>query len=307
MSQNSSENGISEEVPRVVNRRVGRIRNKKDVPVEVLPNGMKVFAYNEKGQQVCNSRLSSDRNKRCRSPIVFHPVGRCEKHGGKINPLNAEGNRKTPKFLEYMPKDMLPRLERFLNDPDILSLREDIAITNVTISELLEGLGSVSEYTLKKTEEKADDVLDYISYIDLTDEEIDQEVAYKLMSNLANSVKKLALKQRTGSEIKAAQDHKRKLVEAEHRMTIQATAQIPAEKAFALVLLLVKTIAEHSRDYIEDAQIRSRYLKAVSRSVSELVPLPGVEHNYKERKLPSPQEEVIDLDFEIQSPEKIDI
>jgi hypothetical protein len=70
--------------------------------------------------------------------------GRCKFHGGRAPWGPANGNWKHGKYSKYMPRNIRQRVGHMLADPDVLSLKSEILLAHVRISELIERLGESS-------------------------------------------------------------------------------------------------------------------------------------------------------------------
>ena len=87
------------------------------------------------------------KKKRCEAktrttgtPCKRYPMsnGRCYLHGGKSLAGPAHPGWKHGKYSKYFRGDNQKRYDSLLNNPDILSLREEIALIELRISELLD-------------------------------------------------------------------------------------------------------------------------------------------------------------------------
>lgn len=86
-----------------------------------------------KRQCTAKSRRTGER---CRRPAM---VGSnvCYHHGGKTPRGLAHPSTKTGRYSKYLPARLAERYESALNDPDLISLRDEIALTDADIGRLL--------------------------------------------------------------------------------------------------------------------------------------------------------------------------
>ncbi len=86
---------------------------------------MRCHAHNRKGEQ-------------CRKPAV---PGRtvCHYHGGKTPVGAAAPAFKHGRYSKYLPKRWLERYEAALANPDLLALKDEIALIDLRIADLVEG------------------------------------------------------------------------------------------------------------------------------------------------------------------------
>lgn len=95
------------------------------------------------------STKSANERRRCTGknkasePCGLRPVpGRdqCKFHGGRNLRGPAHGSFKHGRYSEFVPEYMLKRLQASANDPDLLSLRAEIAVVEQRVNELLQTL-----------------------------------------------------------------------------------------------------------------------------------------------------------------------
>lgn len=68
--------------------------------------------------------------------------GRCQKHGGPTPAGIASPHFKTGKHSKYLPSGFREHYLDAINDPNLLTLREDLALLDARIASLLEKLGT---------------------------------------------------------------------------------------------------------------------------------------------------------------------
>lgn len=114
-------------------RGVAVSKNKTKVAV---PEGQP-YPMNAKGQRVCGAKTKS--GKPCQSTVLY-PNGRCHLHGGPT-PTGMNAPRwKHGRYSQYMPKNLLQDYERMLENDDLLTLRDEIALIDALIANRLREL-----------------------------------------------------------------------------------------------------------------------------------------------------------------------
>lgn len=74
----------------------------------------------------------------CRAPAM--PNGRCHKHGGASLSGVAVHSFKTGRYSKYLPARLAGRYEEASSDPELLALRDDIALLDTRIAQTVAAL-----------------------------------------------------------------------------------------------------------------------------------------------------------------------
>jgi len=93
---------------------------------------------NEK-RKVCGAKLKSGPG-RCQCPITSPINGRCRIHGGGVKRGVGNANLKTGRYSLDLPTQVATRYESALSDPNLLSVRDDIALLQAAISDVMQEL-----------------------------------------------------------------------------------------------------------------------------------------------------------------------
>lgn len=98
---------------------------------DVMPNGAR--------REICGAKRRTD-GKPCRAAAMAN--GRCRNHGGALpKPGPTHHNYKHGKYSEVMPNLRLKqRYERAMNDDEWASMRNEIALIDMRLNELLEAI-----------------------------------------------------------------------------------------------------------------------------------------------------------------------
>jgi hypothetical protein len=85
----------------------------------------------------CGAKLRQSPGKTCTNPPMEN--GRCRMHGGKSPPAGPTHPRyKTGRTSKYIPPELRKRYEEAYSDPDLLSIRDDVALAELRKTQLLE-------------------------------------------------------------------------------------------------------------------------------------------------------------------------
>jgi hypothetical protein len=85
---------------------------------------------------VCGGLLRKQNGRRCRDTAVMEN-GRCRRHGGATPRGLASSSLKTGRYSMDLPTRVAARYERAMADPELLSVRDDIALLQGAITDVL--------------------------------------------------------------------------------------------------------------------------------------------------------------------------
>lgn len=88
------------------------------------------------GKKVCGAKLKSGPG-RCQCPIVSPVNGRCRIHGGTAKRGVANPRLKNGRYSLDLPTQVAARYESALSDPNLLSVRDDIALLQAAIADVM--------------------------------------------------------------------------------------------------------------------------------------------------------------------------
>lgn len=159
-------------------------------------------------QCTAKSKQSGDRCKRHASP--GHNV--CHIHGGKTPSGMALPQTKHGRYSKHLPTRLGERYEAALSDPDLLALRDEIALTDAEVARILDSLD----------EEPPEDL---------------EERKHWQKTIEAN-------RDRTQSLI----EQRRKLVETERKRLVDLQQMMTAEQAMTLLAAVESVVRKHVHD-----------------------------------------------------------
>ena len=185
------------------------------------------------------------------------PNGRCKLHGGMTPTGMALPQTKHGRYSKHLPTRYLTRYDEARNDPEFYALREEIALIDSRLADLLakidQGEALATWKALAKTMAEHDSAEDGVG----------QSYALaKIRELIQRGLGDFA----TWEDIYRVVEQRRRLAETETRRLEKAQQTITAEQAMLLLAAVVDVIRTH----VSDRNI----LSAVSRDLGRLAP-PG--------------------------------
>lgn len=198
--------------------------------------------------------------KQCKKDAV---VGSnvCHIHGGKSPGGIASGTYKNGRYSKFLPDRLTSRFQTSIDDPNLLELRAEIALTDGRLEDLLKRVDTGESGRL----------WDLLQDQWTAFREAVQSGDKQAQGQRINEVDKL-IRQGVGDyaawrEIHNLIDHRRRLVESERKRLVEAEQYITAQQAMLLVSAMLGIIKENVSD--KDT------LRKISRGVNALVTIDG--------------------------------
>lgn len=205
-------------------------------------NGNKItYTYDEEGKPICGSPLRNKTHKRCRnSPAKGRH--RCRYHGGKslrgVNHPNFVDGR----YSNLVPDRLTEGYERSRQDPEILALREEIALIEARIGDLLKrvdtGESGATWKLLQKTYKESTSAI----------RKGDQAEFQEKYAELGKVLNKGVSDYSAWDEIMRSIAARRKLSDSERKRLVDMHQMISTEEALAMLQFIVKTMRTHIKD-----------------------------------------------------------
>jgi len=180
--------------------------------------------------------------ERCRNHALPGST-KCRMHGGSSLAGVASPRFKTGRYSRHLPTRLAARYAEALSDPELLGLRDEIALTQVRQVELLEQLDSGLSLARWRAAQSA--------YGDLM-------VAMHTRDSAGLQQAMIALEDAFGIRVTdddavwereiELSEHRRRLVESEHRRLAAMQQMISAEQGMALIARLTDTVRKHVDD-----------------------------------------------------------
>lgn len=179
--------------------------------------------------------------QRCTRPAM---IGRtvCYHHGGKTLTGTAAPGFKTGRYSKYLPTRLIERYEEAASDPDLLGLREDIALLDSRLSDLLKRVDTGESGALWNKARSA--LTAFNAARTAGDATAMQEALTDLQRAISRGVSDYAAWHEIGDVI----EQRRKLVESERKRLIELQQILTIEKAMLLVGALSEIVRRHVAD-----------------------------------------------------------
>lgn len=163
------------------------------------------------------------------------------------------------RYSRQFPPQLLERYERARNDPNILSLSEEIALMTFRIGELVQGQkrGESNELWARLANNYAQLATAVL------ESGVDDPGINDQMESLHLLIKEGVDDSNTWSEVQSLNESKRRLVETQRRTLIEAQQMITVDRMMVLLGAVARVIQEHVTD--------ERIMAAISTDIRQLV------------------------------------
>lgn len=177
----------------------------------------------------------------------------CRHHGGKSKVGAGVSTYRDGRYSRYLPERLAAKYEEASNDTELLSLREDVALLDARLAELVGRLDTgetVQSWLL-------------LSGLWSAYREGDVEESAGAERRIGELIEHGLSEGSMWGEINALLDSRRKLVEGERKRLVDMQQMVTAERAMAFVVAVVAAVKNHVRD--------PEALAAVSADIARLV------------------------------------
>ncbi|MEO8483344.1 MAG: HGGxSTG domain-containing protein [Acidobacteriota bacterium] len=186
--------------------------------------------------------------------------GRCKLHGGASLVGPAHPNFRTGRHSKYLQLQFSERYQQGLNDPRLLGLRDDVALIDVRISELLEAVGETGNTRLWK-----DARAKFDAFKGAADKGKDGIGAARVMLDALDKVLTDGLSRAsTWDELADRLDLRRRLVDSETKRQKDLFEMITTDQAMRIVGQFIDEVKQRVKD--------PELLTALSNHFSRLAP-----------------------------------
>jgi len=205
----------------------------------------------------------------------------CSIHGGKSFKSRgaAHPNYKDGKYSRHMPARLLEAYDQSRNDPDILSLNEDISLTEARVADVLQRVDTAESGAMW------DELSKLGKEIKLARKSGDPGLVEDLFDEMLKLIAKGKGDRENWREIGDLLERKRKLSESQLKLLVTKQEFISRQQAVVLVSHLVEVVKTH----VTDSNTKRRIMGGISQlmnlqegqSISEI---PGLT-SFQEKKV----------------------
>lgn len=182
---------------------------------------------------------------------------KCRVHGGKTPAGIASPHYKTGRYSKYLPTRLSSQYESAKNDPALLELREDIALIDARLSDLLQRVETgESGQVWKELGDAYRDLQDAMHAKNTVKTGEALQLIYALIVRGNDDY-------RAWTEIHEVIEQRRRLVESERKRIVETKQTLTVEQAMLMIGALTNIIRTH----VTDRQI----LSAISGDINKLV------------------------------------
>jgi hypothetical protein len=191
----------------------------------------------------------------CRQPALEN--GRCHYHGGRSLRGIASPTFKDGRHSKYLPGRLLERYQEAIADEQLLNLRDEIALVDTRLGELLGRLHtreSAAFWTALKDAKRR--ILSNPTGEDLK----------ATMASLLDTIDAGGAEYELWAEITPLLETRRKLVESERKRLVDMQQMITAEEAMTLVAGLLRAVKRNVQDVGSLNAIQTEFISLVGRA-----------------------------------------
>ncbi len=163
---------------------------------------------------------------------------RCRMHGGASPAGMASPRFKTGKFSRYLPERLLERYEEAQQDEALLELRDEIALSDARVLDLLSRVDSGESGAIWRKLQKL--WQDY--------QTADGDEATDILMEIGATINEGAADYQAWDEVNKQVARRQKLTESQRKREVELQQTITAEKAMVLIAQLTEIIRRHVTD-----------------------------------------------------------
>jgi len=227
----------------------------EDGPVTIIPHrgGRPQMTVEEKieAAKVREEKRKAGLQKICGSPkrgkpgeiCQNHPVqgrSRCRLHGGKTPQGLDSPNTSVGIYSKTLPANLLKRYMDRLNDPELLSLKGDVALTDVHLEDIANTL-MASGTTWKQLKDELDKLNDALTSSDQDGAQSSFEACYRIVSDGAVEANRFR-------DLMEGQKHKRMLVDTERKLITEEANSVQLDQLIQMQRVILAIIHKYIVD-----------------------------------------------------------
>jgi hypothetical protein len=190
---------------------------------------------------------------KCHQPAMDN--GRCRLHGGLTPRGMVSPNFKTGRYSKYLPEGLMNAYQSTIDDPELLSVRQDIHLLDTLIASklpLLENNESAATW------KRVDELIRAVRKAYKKEQYGDLEDALDEMEGIADQKR---LFYATEQEIQSQLEQRRKLVETENKTLFNKERALTAEQAMLLMSALLDSVRRNVSDTSTLSAIQADFVR----------------------------------------------
>jgi len=186
----------------------------------------------------CTAR-SKRTGERCRAQAV---AGRtvCYHHGGRSPAGPASPSFKHGRYSRFLPARLQERYQEAVADGELLALREDIALLDARLAEVLGRVDSGESSRVWQELQRA--------YAELRAARGSPERMAAALTELGQLIESGLADYAAWDDVRSLLDQRRRLVESERRRLVEMQQMLTAEQAMTLLAAVTDTVRRHVTD-----------------------------------------------------------
>lgn len=194
----------------------------------------------------------------CKRPAM---VGRtvCYHHGGMIPRGIALPQTTTGRYSKHLPTRLLATYEAAKRDPELLALRDEVALIDARLADLLKRVETGESGATWRAVRGA-----YGAFEEATVKK-DTDAARGALTSLKSLIVRGAADEAAWSDVRTCLEQRRRLVESERKRLVEMQQMVGADEAALLVRTLTEAVREHVRD--------PAALRAIADALGRVAPL----------------------------------
>jgi len=199
----------------------------------------------------------------------------CYHHGGASLRGPAHPNYKHGRYAKDLPTRLAARYAAALADPELLSLRDDVAVVDARVSELIAGLDRGEAGTLWLQLGRTRQEMEEARIAG------DTKTLAVCLNEVDNLIQRGATEAERWRELLTTIDRRRVLVESERERLAQAEQMLTAKQAMLFVGVVQDMLSVAVEAHVADRRTRATILAEVAQGVDGLLGSPvqgGVDH-----------------------------
>jgi hypothetical protein len=217
-----------------------------NMSIVIVDGEPEYWKRDDNGERACGAKRTGwqDHKMRCRAfGNLDNDNNRCQHHGG-TTPRGLESPHfQHGGYSQYLPDSLGDRMDDFMKDPNIASVREELALLGTRLSSKLEELEDGPSRDLWEQLEDAVDELEAAR------RRGDGDAVAACLNQITRLVRNGAQEQEKWEDVFDIVEQRRKLAETENKRMKQSSNTLTVEEASMLVEVMTGTVMDILEQY----------------------------------------------------------